>query len=207
MEYIDYQFDQQLDQEFDQELDQHNPIYYQPNIIYKSMISNDLKDDILNYYLNLVDQNVLLDNGSAYFPKRRTIKDIPRQFALQLEKELLITMSQYYIKFVPNINYIRIYHSNYGIVKPHTDVPINPTDTHTCLIYLTDDFYGGVLSVKIPRSAEHIKLFHQEEKKHLTVTIEQRQSYGIIFPKNLVHYNDELLGGDKIILLIDCEIK
>jgi hypothetical protein len=200
------QSDQQLDQQLDKQSDQHNPIYYETNIIYKSMISNDLKDDILNYYLNLVDHNVVSDNGSAYFPKRKTIKNIPQHFAQQLEKELLITMSQYYLKFIPNIDYIRIYHSNYGIVKPHKDVPTKPTDTHTCLIYLTDDFYGGILSVKIPRSEEHIKLFHQEEKKHITVTIEPRQSYGIIFPKNMVHYNDELLGGDKIILLIDCEI-
>ena len=130
---------------------------YEPNdstIVYKSMISNDLCHDILEYYLSVND--ISSDNGSVYFPKRRVLKYL--------------------------------------------------LDTHTCLIYLTDDFYGGNLSVKVPRSQTHINQFDEPEKKHLTVTVEPRQSYGLIFPKNYVHFNDELLGGDKIILLVDCEI-
>ncbi len=180
--------------------------FYQPMVIYKSIISSDLCTDILQYYLDLDKNNLTLDNGSKYFPKRKVIKELPPDYIFQLNKELNITLAQYYTCFKPNTDYIRIYHSNYGTVKPHTDVPINPTHTHTCLIYLTDDFYGGNLSVKVPRSQAHFNQFDEPEKKHLTVTVEPRQSYGIIFPKNYVHFNDELLGGDKIILLVDCEI-
>ena len=180
---------------------------YCPNdstIIYKSMISNDLRNDMLEYYLSV--NNIFSDNGSVYFPKRRVLKHLPDKYIQELKKELMITMDQYYLKFIPNTDYIRIYQSNYGIVKPHKDVPTKPTDTHTCLIYLTDDFYGGVLSVKLPRTEIHFEEYGEIDKKHLTITMEPRVSYGIIFPKELVHFNDELLGGDKIILLIDCEI-
>lgn len=179
--------------------------YTQPQIIYKSLISNDLREDILNYYLSA--PYLPSDNGSVYFPKRRVlINSLPTEYAQTLEKELIITMSQYYNKFIPNTDYIRIYHSNYGTVKPHRDIPTNPTLTHTCLIYLTDDFYGGVLSVKVPRTQTHIETYGEPEKRNLTVTMEPRVSYGAIFQKDLIHFNDELLGGDKIILLIDCEI-
>ncbi len=173
-------------------------------IIYKSLISNDLRENILSYYLN--SSNLCSDNGSVYFPKRRVLKDLPVEITNLLKKELEITTAQYYLKFVPNTDYIRIYHSNYGIVKPHKDIPSDPKFTHTCLIYLTDEFYGGVLSVKIPRSETHIETHGEPEKKNLTITMEPRVSYGAIFQKDLIHFNDELLGGDKIILLVDCEI-
>jgi hypothetical protein len=168
------------------------------------MISNDLRDDILNYYLE--STNLSSDNGSTYFPKRRVLKDLPDHLIQTLKQELEITMDQYYLKFVPNTNYIRIYHSNYGIVKPHQDVSIDPAFTHTCLIYLTDDFYGGVLSVKVPRTEGDIQTYGEPKKKNLVVTMEPRVCYGAIFQKDLIHFNDELLGGDKIILLVDCEI-
>ncbi len=175
-----------------------------PKLIYKSMISDDLRADILGYYLE--SNNLTSDNGSAYFPKRRVLRELPQELTNRLNQELEITTSQYYLKFVPNTDYIRIYHSNYGIVKPHQDIPSDPKFTHTCLIYLTDDFYGGVLSVKVPRSQTHIQTHGNPEKKNLTITMEPRVCYGAIFQKDLIHYNDELLGGDKIILLIDCEI-
>jgi len=138
-------------------------IISQPKLIYKSMISNYLKEDILNFYLE--STNLLSDNGSAYFPKRRVLKHLPINLIQTLKQELEITMGQYYLKFIPNCDYIRIYHSNYGIVKPHQDVPIDPRFTHTCLIYLTDDFYGGVLSVKVPRTEYHIESYGEPEKK------------------------------------------
>ena len=115
-------------------------------------------------------------------------------------------MSQYYTIFEPNENNIRIFQSNYGITQPHCDFPTYASDTHTCLIYLTDDFSGGVLSVKLPRKDTHIREFGSPELHHLNITPEPRAMYGIIFPKNTIHYTNELLEGDKIILLIDCQI-
>lgn len=186
-------------------IEDENEKYYKPLILYKSVISNDLKEDILSHY-HENESKILCDGGSRIFPKRKVIKEIPDLFTKRLNKELVVTMSQYYTTFIPDINNIRVYHSNYGIVKPHIDIPTNSKNTHTCIIYLTDDFYGGNLSVKIPRTQEHFELFNQLDKKNLTITIEPCNQYGIIFPKNKIHFTDELLGGDKIILIVDCEI-
>jgi hypothetical protein len=186
------------------ELEPDDPEFYQQDILYKGMISKDLADSILKYYQE--NDSGQTDAGSAYFPKRRGWRGLSPELELELETQLKTTTSQYYRKFNPNTSDPRIYHSNYGIVKPHRDIPTNPSHTHTCLIYLTDDFYGGVLSVKIPRSSKHLELFGSPEKKHLTISITPSKSYGVIFPKSMIHFNDELLGGDKIIMLIDCEI-
>jgi hypothetical protein len=126
---------------------------------------------------------------------------------MMLIKELFISINGYFTKFIPNSNNIRIYQSNYGVVLPHKDIPTYQHDTHTCLIYLTDNFTGGVLSVKLPRSLEHIEEYGENDKKHLNITPEPRINYGIIFPKETIHYTDELLEGNKLILLVDCQIK
>lgn len=143
---------------------------------------------------------------SSAFPLRRQIREIPDVLAQELARQLKITMSNYYTKFEPNENNIRIYQSNYGIILPHCDIPSYPDDTHTRLIYLTDEFTGGVLSVKLPRTEMHIQEFGSPELRHLNITPEPRAMYGILFPKHTIHYTDELLDGDKIILLIDCNV-
>lgn len=63
-----------------------------------------------------------------------------------------------------------------------------------------------MLSVKLPRNEEHIQQYGSPELRHLNVTPEPRVMYGILFPKNTIHYTNELLEGDKIILLIDCKV-
>ncbi len=176
-----------------------------PQVIYKSMISKDLQEDILNYY-RAKESTLEYVNGSGAFPLRRQIREIPDNLAQNLTHQLQVTMSQYYTIFVPNHKNIRIYQSNYGITKPHCDIAIYLKDTHTCLIYLTDDFNGGKLSVKLPREKDHIQNYGSPDLKHINITPEPRIMYGIIFPKNTIHYTNELLEGDKIILLIDCEI-
>lgn len=176
-----------------------------PQVIYKSMISTDLHEEILNYYRS---KESTLDyvKGSSKFPLRRQQREIPDILADELVKQLKTTISQYYTVFEPNKNNIRIYQSNYGIIQPHRDIPSYPDDTHTCLIYLTDDFTGGVLSVKLPREENHIQEYGSPELKHINITPEPRTMYGILFPKHTIHYTNELLEGDKIILLIDCKV-
>ena len=176
-----------------------------PQVIYKSMISPDLHEEILNYY-RAKKSTLEYVKGSSAFPLRRQIREIPDNLAKELARQLQITMSNYYTVFEPNEKNIRIYQSNYGITQPHRDIPSYPGDTHTCLIYLTDDFTGGVLSVKLPREEAHIQEYGSPELKHLNITPEPRAMYGILFPKHTIHYTDELLEGDKIILLIDCRV-
>jgi hypothetical protein len=177
----------------------------EPYVIYKQMISDDLRNNILEYFQQK-ESNLIPCKGSSDFPLRKQIREIPQNLASDLVKELSTTLSQYYIKFNPNINNIRLYLSNCGIVKPHVDVAVYPQDTHTCLIYITDDFEGGILSVKLPRTQNHIHQFGESDKKHINITPEPRINYGVIFPKNVIHYTDMLTSGDKLILLIDCEI-
>jgi len=176
-----------------------------PQVIYKSMISFDLLDEILTYY-RAKELTLEYVKGASAFPLRRQIREIPDILAQELSRQLKITMSNYYTLFKPNAKNIRIYQSNYGIIKSHRDIPSYPGDTHTCLIYLTDEFVGGVLSVKLPREDEHIQEYGSPELRHLNITPEPRAMYGILFPKHTIHYTDELLEGDKIILLIDCQV-
>lgn len=85
-----------------------------------------------------------------------------------------------------SINNIRVYKSTYGIVNPHRDVKID-SNNYTCIIYLTEDFFGG-------------RLFIEDQN-----VIEVKIGNGVIFKKELLHWNDELLSGEKIIILFDCE--
>ena len=89
--------------------------YTQPQIIYKSMISNDLRQDILEYWVQAKESNSCSDNGSVYFPKRHLVRYLPDELETRLKKELVTTMGQYYTIFNPDTSYVRIYYSNYGI--------------------------------------------------------------------------------------------
>lgn len=176
-----------------------------PQVIYKSMISSELHEEILNYY-RAKETTLDFVKGSSAFPLRRQIREIPSNLAHELARQLGITVAPYYTSFEPNAQNIRIYQSKYGIIQPHCDVPSYPGDTHTCLIYMTDEFTGGVLSVKLPRDKSHIQKFGYPKLQHINITPEPRAMYGILFPKHTVHYTDELLEGDKIILLVDCKV-
>ena len=152
-----------------------------------------------------IESNLNGVSGSSIFPLRKQVRELPQEISNELIKQLITTMSQYYVVFTPNQNNIRIYFSNYGIVKPHVDKPVYPDDTHTCLIYITDDFNGGNLTIKLP-TTNIIKKTDNIKGKFLNITCEPRICYGVIFPKNTIHFTDELLSGNKLILLIDCKI-
>lgn len=99
-----------------------------PQVIYKSMISPDLHTEIINYY-RAKESTLEYVKGSSAFPLRRQIREIPDNLAQELARQLKITISQYYTVFEPNDKNIRIYQSNYGITRPHRDVPSYPEDT------------------------------------------------------------------------------
>ena len=165
------------------------------NILYKQIISNDLSDKLLNHF-NKYYNELFSMNGSNLFPQRKQMRDIPKDLCDNLVEEIKTTMSNNFNNFDIDTNNIRIYYSDFGIVKPHKDVVIKENYKNTLLIYLTDDFDGGKITVKIPI---------EEIKKHYYVTPEPRKCYGILFPKECVHYTDELYTGGKYILLVDCQ--
>jgi len=104
---------------------------------------------------------------------------ISKELEQRLERELTVTLSGYFTEFSANIRNIRIYESKYGLVKPHVDIAVYPEDTHTCLVYLTDEFDGGILTVKTKTDQNHILSHGESHKKHLCVTPEPRVIYGI----------------------------
>lgn len=169
------------------------------------MISNELREDILDYY-NTLHDTLPYVSGSSVFPCRRKFDCLPNDILSRLVTELTVTLSGYFVDFKVNPNNARIYESNYGTIKPHVDVAMYPGDTHTCLIYLTDDFEGGILTVKVKRDEEDMNTYGDIEKKHLCITPEPRETYGVLFQKGVIHYTDDLIGGCKIILLVDCQI-
>ena len=171
-------------------------------VLYKALISDELRKDILEYYSMHCDLPYV--SGSSLFPCRPKLDSISTELEQRLARELTVTLSGYFTEFSANLRNIRIYESHYGIVKPHIDIAVYPEDTHTCLIYLTDEFDGGILTVKAKRDQNHILSHGESHKKHLCVTPEPRVTYGIVFPKGVIHYTNELLEGRKVILLIDC---
>jgi hypothetical protein len=91
-------------------------------ILYKSIISDDLRKEILSYYYEKESELFYSKNGT--FPSRKFLGELPFELANELIKQLSTTTKQYYKKFIPNSKNIRIYYSTYGIVKEHKDVPI-----------------------------------------------------------------------------------
>ena len=165
------------------------------NILYKQIISNDLSEELLNYF-NQHIYNIHSMSGSNVFPQRKHMRDIPKDLCDKLVNEIKITMTNNCNNFNVDINNIRMYYSDFGIVKPHKDVTIKENYNNTLLIYLSDDFDGGNITVKIPI---------EEIKKHYYITPEPRKCYGILFPKEYTHYTDELYTGGKYIILLDCQ--
>lgn len=158
------------------------------------MLSNNLCDDVIEYY-NIVESKIIYMSASPNFPPRKQLRNIPDDLTDKIITEIYKNLSDYYTKLSIKDN-IRIYCSDYGTIKPHVDIPMCGDDTHTCLIYLTDNFVGGNLTIENKIS----------DLKTENITIKPKKSFGIIFPKGYVHYTDELQSGKKLILLIDLKI-
>lgn len=170
---------------------------------YKSLISDELVDLILTSYRQ-VENSLQYNRASLLFPTRKYFNDLPLYLTERLIQELITICKDDFHTFIPNTSNIRIYQSNYGTVKSHKDVAIDQRDTHTCLIYLTEDFHGGNLFLDMPLCKE---ISDMEEQQYSVEMITPHIGYGIIFDKNTTHYNNELLFGDKIILLLDIQIE
>ena len=138
--------------------------------------------------------------STQYFPIRKCWRDLPDDLIEQLKRELLTFLDINSVAIcggegghIEVKNNFRLYESEYGIVKPHRDLPMCGDDTHTCLIYLTDSFVGGNLTV-------------EDEQDLNPITYVPKIGYCIIYPKHTLHYTDEQYDGHKIILLSDLRI-
>lgn len=138
--------------------------------------------------------------STKYFPLRKCWRALSDELIELLKKELwsFLDFNSEAIcggkdGHIEVKNNFRLYESEYGIVKPHRDLPMCGDDTHTCLIYLTDSFVGGNLTV-------------EDEHDLNPITYVPKIGYCIIYPKHIIHYTDEQYDGNKIILLSDLRI-
>lgn len=115
-----------------------------------------------------------------------------------VRESILTTLSGYFTDL--KINYIRIYRHECGETKRHRDISLDGKSNFTVLIYLTDDFEGGKLTLRTRKDENEIKAT-DPEKKYFHFTLEPKVGYGIVFPKHLEHWAAELVGKKEIILV------
>jgi len=114
----------------------------------------------------------------------------------------LFTVLRDYFPDMKLDRWARFYNHQYGAVKPHYDANHDFMATHTILIYLTDDFGGGRLSIKTRRSDEERLASEQPNHYHkVYIIVTPKAGYGVVFKKNQLHWADECIG-DKNFLLI-----
>lgn len=161
-----------------------DPVY--PQVFYKQIINPDEIPEILDCFHHLEEQINHLARGIRYKGEQETPQWI--------EQRLNAVLTDYLgaIKISP---YIRLYRHICGDVKPHRDQSLYNHSNYTCLIYLSDDFEGGKLSLKIPQD--------EKETHYDILTITPRRGYGVVFHKSLIHYADEVTSGSKDIMIVD----
>ena len=99
-------------------------------------------------------QHLSQPTTTQYFPIRKCWRQLSDELIELLKQELWTFLDVNSVAIcgeggaIEVKNNFRLYESEYGIVKPHRDLPMCGDDTHTCLIYLTDSFEGGHLTVE-----------------------------------------------------------
>ena len=118
-------------------------------VIYKQILS----DDDIEQLLKKVKSRYIEDNSL------QTIVTGHRQHVeLDLSKELRFIVDKLevvlfdYFSDIEFYRYARYYVQLYGGIKSHKDRNRDGFSNYTLLIYLTDDFYDGKLSIKTERS-------------------------------------------------------
>lgn len=181
--------------------DQTNSVFKkeEKQILYKQILPNHECDEI-NAYLennNLHKTHIgtsLVTGNRVYIDIN--LKELPYTFICD---RLVATLSNYCnLEIDPNA---RLYSQIYGGIKPHTDKNRDGVSTHTLLIYLTDNFDDGKLSIKMKRSNEE-KLECENDKHHKVFTFTPKKGYGILFDKDLLHWASEVYTGNKNFLLV-----
>lgn len=160
-------------------------------VLYKQLLQPDEVDELNNQYQNLTILNTNLTTGLRHYCD----VDLTDSF---ITKRLYTTLNDYYPNMILD-RWARYYKHEYGAVKPHRDINHDNKSNYTLLIYLSDDFEGGQLSIKTIRLEE--ELLFQPEMHHKVFKIKPLRGYGVIFKKEELHWADECYG-DKIFLLV-----
>lgn len=172
-------------------------------IIYKQILNIDEAEIFNNYLVEMINNDLADKNiGTSLVNGVRMFVEIN----LKLENynylcdRLVIVLKDYF----PDLridHHARLYSQSYGSIKPHTDKNHDGVSNYTMLIYLTDDFDDGKLSIKTKRTHDEISEY-ENNKFHKVFTIKPMIGYGIIFNKNLLHWASDVYQGNKNFLLI-----
>lgn len=96
---------------------------------------------------------------------------------------------------------VRFYRHQFGEVKRHTDGTRDGSQ-YSLLLYLSDDFEGGTLSVRVPRDPLDRQSFQPEMGHQVFSFLHPRPGWAVVFSKNLIHFADCVETGSKDFLLI-----
>jgi hypothetical protein len=163
-------------------------------ILYKQIFSNLESDE-----LNILLQDLATSSASTLATGQRDQCDINLELYPFISDRIITTLSNYFVNLQMN-KFCRFYSHKYGEVRAHTDGSPDNQCYYTLLIYLTDDFEGGELSIKIKRTDEDRKLSFPD-KYHYIYTFKPMKGYGVVFNKNLLHWADIVIGPKNFLLV------
>lgn len=166
--------------------------------VYKQLLQPDECDQLNNHLTNMINRGLFTHNIGQIATGSRLYVDFDLKENKYICDRLITTLDTYFtdLQIDPNA---RLYNQRFGEIKPHFDKNHDGVSNYTCLIYLTDDFTHGKLSVKVKRSKEEIE---ESNKHHKVFTLEPRVGYGVIFSKDWLHWAEEVYDGSKNFLLI-----
>lgn len=185
--------------EFKGEINVDEPAVFRKHdqIIYKRILSSDEANTYNEKFINMTNSK---NGNSNIVTGARYHVDFDLRLQIELAQRLTVVLKDYFcnLEIDPNA---RFYSHQIGGIKPHTDGNHDNVCKYTLLLYLTDNFDDGRLSIKTKRTEEE-KLIEQPDKHHNVFTFTPKQGYGIIFDKSLLHWAAEVYEGNKNFLLI-----
>jgi hypothetical protein len=166
-------------------------------IIYKQILLREEANQLNDLFINLANEQNY--NSNIVTGTRYHINFSLRSQPELVERLITVLKDQFCdLEIDPNA---RFYSHQLGGIKPHTDSNHDNVCKYTLLLYLTDNFDDGKLSIKIKRT-EAEKLLEQADKHHKVFTFTPKQGYGVIFDKSHLHWANEIYEGEKNFLLI-----
>lgn len=172
-------------------------------VVYKQLLNIDDVKDLNDHLIKMIDSDLVSTNiGTSLVSGKRVHIDVDlkSQDYKDLCINLKVTLRDYFpdLRLDPNA---RLYSQSYGSIKPHLDKNHDGVSNYTLLLYLTDNFDDGRLSIKMKRSFQEMQE-SEPNKFHKTFTFKPLRGYGIIFNKNLLHWASDIFSGIKNFLLI-----
>ena len=170
-------------------------------IFYKPLLSSEEVLDFRNCFVKRFDQISSVSGGLATGNRKRLEIDLQEDVMSDI-RERIVTVLRDYFPDIQLASTARMYSQDFGGIKPHRDASLDGASSYTLLIYMSDNFDGGKLSLKLKRTDEEKSLL-EPSKHHKVFTFTPKMGYGIIFRKNILHWAEEVLEGDKMIILFD----